>query len=836
VHGEGHLERVPTSGYTVKRVRLHPSKSWTIERLDNGAPVAETVFEGLDLVSALFFDPATGALMRSAAGIRSETVWVLSPSTMVIEGVGREGDRVPVHVVEVLPAPTSTWTGYELRAIEVKDLRALVLTADEGRAEQRVLVRSPGARPALAGDLVANVVTTSGLPVYSAAPRLDLPPIAAGSVPWRVRMAIDDTVVDLGPDNVETLVNGAPLPVPDGCREVVLVARGPLGADLRTSFAVASGLTATVPSRLLFPGDSAVVHLSSSSSSLNGGEFGGTVDVVVHGSSDAVEVSVSDATGGVLHLIARVSRVLWSILRNQDVRADFGIGEARLASDQLCGDDPPRVAVRIGTIDQLLQLTLEADGQVVQQSARTRAGGADGRWVFDLSDFSTTVSAIDSPRLRMVLWVGDRPVTVATIRPDFDVAQLVASSSVGGEAVRVDVGFSSRRMKHRVVRLWSLDRPWMHTLTEPVPSDSEGGVTFYGDPATIPCGRYLVEVAIDDGWSQVTRPHLGDRNTVRVDVGSPAELSNRLVRDDDPFSVLETALLRGFYPRRLDERELERVAPAATEALLLMEGGRLPAGVDTRQFEAVSNLALADPGLFTGALLELVEGGRADPLDLLRLGVALAHLLSAPPSLPHSAARQLWQIAPAIASAFDLSERRDVDRSERIREFTGWDPDDPAAGIPVGTAVQQVFLGMDAHQLDALERAVGLLPRDLLSIDSYAAATFEWLVADKASPRTAEHWWSRHRSIARGADEKYAFAAAHLEARVPPAGTERWAVLPEVTLAAALELVTGGMDTVIARRALMQAIEFAPRLVARDLVLARALLIERSSGAPELVP
>jgi hypothetical protein len=172
----------------------------------------------------------------------------------------------------------------------------------------------------------------------------------------------------------------------------------------------------------------------------------------------------------------------------------------------------------------------------------------------------------------------------------------------------------------------------------------------------------------------------------------------------------------------------------------------------------------------------------------------------------------------------ELCPEVDSEGLDRIFEFTGWSTDDDTSCVGVGAAVNQQLLGMGATQLDVLRRAIDLVPKQLLGIDAYVAASFEWLSADKAEPGLGANWWANNEALCKGATKRFPSAEEHLSARVPPNGTEPWAAVPFGTLALALEVISDGDDAALAIRGLLDAVTFAPRLVTRDLVLSLVLL------------
>src|SRR5262249_37892280 len=146
---------------------------------------------------------------------------------------------------------------------------------------------------------------------------------------------------------------------------------------------------------------------------------------------------------------------------------------------------------------------------------------------------------------------------------------IAVRSQVDGDLTTVELEFEERRpLHHRVVRLWSVDRPWEDAITEPIADDRVGSAEI-SRRDRIPPGGYLVEVAIDDGWLKPSRPRSGSRNTASTQVGSAQEWRDRLralERLDDPFAALEVTAATGSVPRQLATEDLRRIGGAAFDA------------------------------------------------------------------------------------------------------------------------------------------------------------------------------------------------------------------------------------------------------------------------------
>ncbi|MDQ4107667.1 MAG: hypothetical protein M3138_02525 [Actinomycetota bacterium] len=822
LQADGQLERFPTSAFESRQIRLRPAKSWGV-LLESGEESLDLTFEGLDDIPALLFEPATGRLLPAGAGLRADEVWVLTPGEVRVDGIKSDGTRVTIDEVQELPELTGDWSGFVLRHLSLGGLRALSLV-DRSLRERRVSVRPGAERPRLVGTPVPGVTTAEGEDVYSSLPAVELPVV--GAFPpsaWQARVGVDGTWHSVEVDN-DGLIDLTGL-LGRVCAAVNLVVQGPLGSDLRTRFALAPGLRVERPDRLLFPQDpDAAVRVQSEVVGIDDGKPGETVILRLPAETDVLR-----CRAGKLALEIQVPKVLWGVARASvpDLRMSDVV--ALLAEDDVVGGDAFALVVRCGQADVPLGLSLTAKGHTVQRSEDARSSGPDGRWAFDLKRFADSVRLSDAPSLSLVLQVGHRPLTVARLRPSLHVTRLECTSQVVGDHTVVDLNFDEERQhRNRVARLWSLERPWEGPIEATIPDGQVGSARFSRDD--LPPGTYLAEVAIDDGWTPACRPLRLRPGVARIRVGTPEEARNRVLGLPlhDVLAVLESALITGRLPRRVQADELPMVLPAALHAVKVVLAGPGTPDLTARQLWAVAPLLCADPSCLAVAATSAAESGLLGSTDLLLLTLALGSGLAPAPegAIQEATIRGLWEVAPAMAAALDLSSKPDEAAAARAREFLGWDPSDGAETISTGAPVTQHFVGMGDDQLRAIQRSSELVPGRLLELDAWVLANFEWLLAHKAKTGDPEAWW---REAARLVDHLTAPAAilvAHLDAREPPPGTEPWAALPQATLAAAMHIFFDSSAVPEARRALAEAVAFAPRLVTHDLVLARALTLD----------
>lgn len=829
LQADGHLERVEAARHDTKTIQLHPSRSWTVALAKDGHTQRETTFEGIDAeeIPALFFEPSSGRLLEVGAGLGADELWILCPPQAKVEGVGSEGPA-ELSSLEELPEPTGAWSGYALRHVELRDVRAVSVSMPAGR-ERRLTVRSPAARPVLVGTPTSGVRTVDGTPVYPSLPKLALPPGADTSA-WTLRLTAGRATTTVpaakltgGPDGLElnSLCDATKPATMD-----LLVRGTSLGSDLRVAFALVPGLRIGRPDRLLLPGDrDAMVEVSAAVPLQADGSGSLRLDAGPDDQQLAVEIP---AAYGPLRLSIALPRLLWATTRTDQAKIELAGRKLVLSADDVTDGTVTALIVRTGILGLPLRLRLVAGGAVRQDTgAGACASGDDGRWVFDLARFRDTVRSLDEPIAHLELEAGQWPIRVGEVRSSLHIHDLRAGGFTDGDYASVEIQWrEDRPLRNRVLRLWSLDRPWEGPITEPVP-DGVSGCGAISGYERIPVGSYLVELAVDDGWTSPRRPSRSSPTVAHVRVGDATDLRHRLDRLslDDPLHILEIALGTGEICRHLEPAELLKLAPAALKALQVMLANDLSGSVTNHRFSAVASLLTADTNAFADACVGAVEAGQCTDEELVVLAVVLARRLRAgAQEVDDAMLRSLWEVAPPLAAGLDVGPDPNESQLSRGREFV-WDPgDDEDLRPPLGDPPNQRWIGIPAEQLASIRQEVELVPRRVLSIDSWLAANFEWLEAAKASGSGVEHWWEVNSSLVREVGPLPAAAQAHLDARQPPTGTVSWAAIPRATFACVLHVITDSAHATRAGRALVEAMAFAPRLVARDLVLGRVVL------------
>lgn len=841
VQSESRFEPYAVSRHADLYVDLEPSRSWTIGLTAGSTTLSEITFEGLDELTALIFDPSTRKLVRTAGGVRLERAWLLHPVDTTVNVRRTNGNVADLAEVEELPFPGGRWSGYQLREVDLTDVAALVVDSGRGRPPRAITVRPPAERASIVEAPVPHTYTSNGLPVYDCPPTLTVPPGV-----WTMRLIVDG--VTRAPQQVvaeET--TSVRLDLDEGIHEIALSVRGPLGADLNLRFVVCPGLEVAHPSRLIMPRDpDALISIAGPLLAFDDRASGEGAQIRVPDVADEVSFTATDASGLTVDLSVRVAKVLWAIDQPALDATEFSTRVTVLREADLASTERSSLLVRTGQADVQLRLSLTADGEAIQEAPVVHTRGVEGRWAFDLKTFADSISQSDAAGFTVELWVGPRPLTVARISRSLGIEDFTATSRGDGTLWVVDLHWEGgRQLTNRVVRLWLLSRPWDGAIEASVPDEVDGHLVLSDSNAKgLSAGEYLVEIVVDDGWATPVRPSEGTPGTAIVRVGSQEDALARLAGDHaDAFDRLERVLITRWFDTEFDADDWIAAGGALIQSAAEMAADRLPTfTIDSHQFRALKWACGQQLGHMAHSIIDAADTGHVESSDLLEFSIEMAGLLARkwPVDTPDLTMRGLWALAPSIAAALDLAHGGEPESAARLEEFAGIAPASEAdnaderdrenheeaaeEGIPVGEPLSQVHIAMPAPQLSQIRQHLDLVPDQMLGIDSLVAAHFEWLQAEKEHPGCATSWWHANKSLLKSAIDLPSQAHSHLQARVPPRGTEPWAALPQLTLQAALMCVLGHDDSAIAARALHSATQFAPRLVRRDLTLAHYLV------------
>ena len=743
---DGEQDReVAASSISTSRIRLRPAPAWSIEFMDVAGLSRTWTFEGLERTGALVIDPQSGVLSRTPTVIEDDQAWILYPSTWSLRADG--GGLAELVEMPSLPGSWSSYSVVHADLTDVTELRLSSLIDPTSGARIRVF---PGAqRPSLVGEAVAGVRTEQGDPVFSCAPVVQVPRLEG--VPddrWRFQLRRNDgaptTFID--PDGVHagTVDLAGRVGVESGLFR--LSVRGPLGTDIVTTFAVVRELTVDRPTMTIFPDDErpTVIVTAGSGIALEDGGAGEPVRLGVPVGVRSLAFRAGSATRQ-LDLRIDLPSLVWTLVHETKPAAAAGVERLRVGAEEFDDELADALVVRVGRPDVALGLSVRDGREFLADELSAHSAGPDGRWAFDLAPLAPTIRQHADLAPSVWLRVGSRELCVADVIPQLVLTKLQAQSRVVDDFSHVHVSFEQeRRPRHRVVRLWSLDRPWDPPISAPVADDATSAQLSGWD--VIPAGRYIVQVTVDDGWGVARRPASGARHTAPIWVGDKDQVTERLSRLDPaaPLQALELIANGRSVACELDDPEAHDVATAAAWCLLQDIEDLDPDDGPNHRFRRWAQYVLAQPATAVRALVDVVaEDAFADDV-VLRAQLALVVQLDDVCVSDDDVLRRAWRSLPILAATVDRGDDADA-RSRRERYlFAG-----PQAPISPGAGqVDQRMAGRAVTELREMRRTLALVPDAALDDASVLLACFEWLaveIDDEREPQapTPSAWLDR---------------------------------------------------------------------------------------------
>jgi hypothetical protein len=785
----------------------------------------------------LLFDYADGKLVSDFSRLRDNRVWILHPDTESGSLYRQSGEKL--QPVETAPHPTGAWDGYSLQVFDLVDSeRISVGTPPEtvGRAVDgsEFWVRVRGDRITLNASAIPGVRTSEGLPVYSETPHLLLGEFSLdrigdekNSAAWSARIVVDGSEHEF---DAAALANSGQEIIrsvaPDNKISLVRVTvRGPLGMDLRAEFCVIPKLFLKRPSNILLPSKTPNTVLAYVDASW---PFGAAVRVPISPSQDTVEVALADVDGRKVQLLVSVPCLQWALVAESGTRSELDQKVAKVTSTELSSGGA-RLIVRTRRQGTHLELFLK-EGDEALQSLTAETAGEDGRWAFDLRPYSDSVKTSTAVRLKFVLRVGGYDIDVGFVQAELDVQCLTVHQRVGnGDCTVALVWEQSRRLNDRVVRVWSLSRPWLSPITQSVINGDTYEASITRSQHELPPGFYLAEVAIDDGWTTPRRPTATAATTRQFRLDSEEHHAEWLesLNKDNPEDVLTYAAASGTILRQLTDEECEAIVPLALEALDLASSLQYP----TVNADAVADLIALNPaavvaGVRASALTWSINHSTSFLGSILPLLSAMRRSAKIKNSIADTST--LWDICPPLAAMHDLANLEDASSRESFETGSGARLG-AARKLPLVPEMRsrvpelQRLIGRSADALDALRRACFLLPKQVLDLESQVAVQLEWLIADKNGIFSAEEWVKANRKLGNKADDLDPSLFAEFASVCAPdaLATSIPAIcFPEIVYVAALHVVSSAKSRHRAAMALHELIGPCPGIVSRSLILA----------------
>lgn len=824
---KGRQESYPTSFYDERQVPLDPAAVWEVTFLNNYAE-RTTTLGPMENVPVYVFDD-TDELSRNQTTFRGESVLILA-SRSVSFFTNRDLTAM-VPEVEELPRLTGIWSGWQPRRLNITGLTEIVISGashtGETLREAVGVVESTG-RPRLVDNYLPGVIGANGGLVFSQPPRVTVDLGTTSRKAWRIRFRTSRsspvvTLADLEADPSDPCVfDLSPLVDSQGVAYGIIEVLGPLGSDLRTPITIVPGLEISMPDHIVGPDESLPIRISA--------------DVPLDGhTSTQIEIAfppgeyTSRISAGVenVELLVSVPRLVWAFRHREGRLPSYGTRARSITLDEFVNGDVEAVLVRVGR-PSAVRLELHAADLI--QTSQEKASGVEGRWAFPLAEFKTSAAHAQAARLYLRVLCQDVKADLAVIEAAHEVSDISIRSgvNVGGDTTIQVRWRENIAYKDREVRLWSDHRPWEPPTTIRVPDANQGYCEF---EKLVPPGPYLLEVGIRDLWASPTRPLAPVPYATKITIGTTDDLRRHLttLQTCDRLSALELELAGRGPIRVLDEGQVESILQELQVALFSRHRSAGPRCASDRVFERLSELALYE----TSHLAEMISSIEdISAPDLARLLVTLVQGIidCAPQGITEPVLDRLWRMSPVAGAAFDTYRSGDERCAGRWLSFTGWDPtvhpdrqskslDSRRPRFGVGP-IQPPTHTYTPEQLRDLASELRPSEVRVLRWSGHFQATLDFLSRTYESRAQVERWQVQYGELA---TDTHWFQPSHvscLQSLETKGHMPHWCLFPRDLMACAFHLLVFGGNSERATRGLWDAVEFAPELANRSLLVA----------------
>jgi hypothetical protein len=807
----GAAETTPPTAFPLNR----PVRTVLVSLVGREALATELrVVEQADPV--LFFGE-DGRRLASTVSLPKSRVWIMHPADSELDFTGDPG-----QVTE--PTVPFGWEGWRLRGMSLEKVLAVGLRGArihpvEGKERPRLLLADP----------LAGVATPFGSPVYPIPPPLILPGSAASELSWHVEVRRSGYIAPLvsreiaGAGEVD-IWDDVPRPAL-GSFEVTV--RGPLARGMRRTIFVAEGLETSYepPQRHLTR-----IGLAKGRATLTAAAGAvvtpGTLRFEPGQRSQPVEYRTDDESEPLVitppHaavLCPDAGVTTWTTSPLHLVTEDFAAA-GRLLVRGLTGTlespEPGKGQPELGVY------VSGEPVQVIEASGQQTAGLAR----FELARAADTIAA--HRRAELAIDMGDTVMTVAMIRP----RKLASGVDLRDDTLALCDHVHVDGLTAGVYLAYA---PWRPPAELPVEQDG----TVALPEGLRNAGPLRVLLAIDDPWDPTNWPSWpGAAGYQCPALGIPAsndpdeeQLSRFVAGEDDTpketahldwlwWLVRKSGHLVGAGARPdLAKRSSEALRERPREALMLLATAGLSHD-DAVHAMIVTGLAADIPDL---------AGWQPDEL------AALSRLWTA---LPAAAAIA----AGAIMTRADVADMAIASCGDSLTDILRGHPDPYAKVGRFGLDAERLAL-LPSEQVDSLWQAAAVVPQALLDADTRVTAARRMFdVRDMASVRTAATSakpaaMSAKRAIS---ESRYPHLAEAIVARLPREIKGGWLAIPAMSIALALTArlaARGNFRCRVLEREFhgewITLAQYAPRLVAIDLVLAEALIVGSLAMATE---
>lgn len=722
-------------------------------------------------------------------------------------------------------APLSgDWSGYSVIHVDLEEHSELHVeyspVPDKPGTTEMILFRgSADQRATLLGDPIRSVIGNGDTPVYNGFPTLRIP---RDDDPerWFVSLTVNDIPRETIKVSQLLRVDKAfrsdeNLWIFDRIGAIPLVARidlrvsGPLGGDLDHRFLIVSSLDYRPPKDVVGP-NVAFVSPISADSRVRLGKPGRHKFEFQPGTDSLTLTASVHQDSAELHF--KIPRLMWAI--GDDIATErFDVTKASMSAEEFL-ESEPTLWVNTGVETDVRIVLRDNCGTVIQQSKWFRTSPRTGRLRLDLRPFRDTVRQTSDPVLCFSIESETAHGDVLEIFRNYDIKRFEFVYIDSEVKVKIE---EITPMNNRVILLWDTLRPWNNAIELPIPDGITGSEYVSLGTVDLPESNYIAELTLKS--SVAVFPDRYTSNTVRFEVSNQDRTDGQKVEN-----LITDFPTRDKLLAAASEADAMRLASHALQAIVTLADSpdQLNDPLHRQYIMHCEETLFDNPTRLVEAIVAIHQSGRLGErtarLAVLQLITGACDVPLSDQSLSDRLGTDLWEISPVLAAAVD----RPIAESSKSRweKHLGWIPSD--GPIFPGAVLDEQHLTRSIESLRQTHTKFVNSRVTLLQKPGYVEAMLRWLLVSAGDYSSTQHWQEKQKTLLGLTIDPWPTEARHAYEMMSRVDNPLLR-LPADLLAISLQLVcftnTDRLDP-LARTALTEAFEFAPRLVERQLVVA----------------
>jgi hypothetical protein len=635
-------------------VRLLPSKDYEVSAIGVDGSVAKSrFFRSYRELPVMFFDATSGQLLeRQSTGIQydSDEVIVLTHPKVAFSGIDEDN--------QTLIECTGSWVGWKIRRLRLHVGRQLsVFDTVHPELKEVVTFIQPSVRPSLVHKRQCELpVTCSEGEVFVETPSLQIDTggadISIVSVNVRrgdefeASIKLSDLVASGNQYDLHQLFDS------DGGYVVSVI--GPLGLRMTEKrIVLLQGLECVQDPPLGLPNQPVTVEMNLPMES--------TEVLVAADSFDGLAIIKG------IPISVRPIRVVWAISIGNRTPSRMSSELFSFTSNEVNDPSELNLFIRTG-----MPCSVEIEMSDGMSLIHSRRFDISDRRVINLAEFVKQAAEYGSESHTLSARIGNSQVFVlGQFTSDYVVSlhAIVVRNSEEKEIAELTF-VENKRFSNRVIRVWSLDRPWEPSWTVPLQDDTVESYSL-NLPSGLRAGRYRLWLKIEGQHAQVPRLPRSDTMGV-IDIvfqdGAAPDMDNPIDRIVDAVSRSNTDAVK--------ENDICEYGHVLLGMLALNMGDKGSAGLTDRLGANVYRLLESDLENLIKHIVTALDRDVIDEQFLLQITLAIMPLLFEAEdkhdiSVSSEFAELVWNRLPivaAIASPWNDS----VETRARWQSKFGW--------------------------------------------------------------------------------------------------------------------------------------------------------------------